>query len=98
MTAITKVGQKYQIVIPKKLREAAKLKIGDFLEVRLGAGARTVIFEPKILVERDTEINKELALALEDVRRGRVIGPFNSAAEMITDLHKRVARHTKKKT
>ena len=33
----------------------------------------------------------------EDVRKGRVIGPFTSAKEMLADLHKRVAQHQKRK-
>ena len=34
-TITAKVGPKYQLVIPKKLRAAAKLKVGDFLKAEL---------------------------------------------------------------
>ena len=50
----------------------------------------------KITLRPKSVIDRELALALADVRKGRVVGPFNSAAELLADLHKRVARQTKR--
>jgi len=46
----------------------------------------------------DVLIDRELALALEDVRKGRMYGPFNSPAEMVQDMKKRVAERKKHRT
>ena len=79
-TIIAKVGPKYQLVIPKQLRAAAKLKVGDFLKAELrGAG---ILLTPVDLLERD------LAAAEADVKAGRVYGPFSSAKALVRSLHR----------
>ena len=40
---------------------------------------------PKTLIEK--EIKKRLAEGLEDIRTGRVTGPFQSAKELVRSLH-----------
>jgi hypothetical protein len=44
-------------------------------------------------------LDRQLEEGLEDVRRGRVSGPYATAKELIADLHKkrdRTARRTKR--
>jgi hypothetical protein len=53
---------------------------------------------PKAVVSRAL-LDKQLEEGLEDVRRGRVSGPYATAEELIADLHKkrdRLIRRTKR--
>lgn len=84
--ATVKIGRSRQVVIPKRIHDELGLKPGDLLEVeRRGT---KVVFTPKQLIDR------ELALALEDFKEGRSIGPFRTAKEAIRAL-RRAARSAK---
>lgn len=39
----TKVGGRYQVVVPKEIREALNLKPGDYLEVKVVDGVVVII-------------------------------------------------------
>lgn len=39
----TKIGERYQVVVPKEIREAFNLKPGDYLEVKIVDGAVVMI-------------------------------------------------------
>jgi len=73
-----KIGVSRQIVIPKKLYDMLGLAPGEYLEVKL-EGSKLVL-TPKQLVE------KRLADGLEDIRAGRVRGPFDDAGKTIKAL------------
>jgi AbrB family looped-hinge helix DNA binding protein len=88
VTTTAKIGPKYQLVIPKPLRTAANLKIGDFLKAELRGDG--ILLTPMALVERD------LAAAEADVKAGRVYGPFSSAKALVRSLH-REAKKLKKR-
>jgi AbrB family looped-hinge helix DNA binding protein len=81
--AIVKIGVSRQVAIPKKLHDRLGLAPGDYLEIAL-EGDR-LILTPKALIE------KRLAEGLEDIREGRVRGPFRSASALLRSL-----RRTKK--
>jgi AbrB family looped-hinge helix DNA binding protein len=83
------VKTKYQVTLPTSVRRQAKLAVGDILEAKVEG--KKITLTPKSLVDQ------EIVLALEDVRKGRVVGPFDSASTMLADLHKRVAQHRKRK-
>ena len=83
------VKTKYQVTLPASVRRQAKLAVGDILEAKVQG--KKITLTPKSLVDR------EFALALEDVRKGRVVGPFDSAGAMLAGLHKRVVQHQKRK-
>ena len=85
---LVKIKQKYQVTLPASIRAQARLKIGDFLEAEVTGTHITLT--PKSVVDR------ELALALDDVRKGRVHGPFDSAKEAIAFLHKGAKRKKQK--
>ena len=87
-TITAKVGPKYQLVIPKRLRSAAKVKVGDFLKAELRGNG--ILLTPVDLLERD------LAAAEADVKAGRVYGPFSSAKAVVRSLH-REAKKLKKR-
>jgi AbrB family looped-hinge helix DNA binding protein len=83
------VKTKYQVTLPTSVRRQAKLAVGDILEAKVEGTKITLT--PKTLVDR------EIALALEEVRKGRVVGPFHSAKALVADLQRRVAREKRKK-
>lgn len=90
-----KVGVSRQVVIPKKVHDELGLSPGDYLEVQLRD--KRLILTPKALVDKDAKmvIEKRLAESIEDIRKGRVYGPFASAKAVIRSLH-REARKLKK--
>jgi AbrB family looped-hinge helix DNA binding protein len=79
-TAAVKIGVSRQVVIPKKIHDQLGLEPGDYLEVEL-EGDR-VILTPKALIE------KRLAESLDDIRKGRVRGPFRSMPALVRSLRK----------
>jgi AbrB family looped-hinge helix DNA binding protein len=80
--AAVKIGISRQVVIPKKIHDELGLTPRDYLEVELREGK--VILTPKALV--DKQIEKRLAGGLEDLKQGRMYGPFDSAKDMIRSL------------
>jgi len=82
----TKVGPKFQVVIPKKLRETAQLKIGDFLTAELQREG--ILLKPAILDERGfkVELEQHLREAEADLKAGRVLGPFDNARDALRAL------------
>ena len=81
------VKTKYQIVIPRAIREQAGVGIGDLLEARVEKGKIT--FAPKSVLDR------HLAEGLEDLKRGRTHGPYKSAKEAIAALEDRAKKRAK---
>ena len=77
---VVKIGVSRQVVIPKKLHDQLGLSPGDYLEVGL-EGDRLVL-TPKALVE------KRLAESLDDIRQGRVHGPFRSVPALLRSLRR----------
>jgi AbrB family looped-hinge helix DNA binding protein len=77
------VKTKFQIVIPRSIREAAGVDIGDLLEAKVEGGKIT--FAPKSVVDR------HLAEGLADLKAGRSHGPYSSAKEAISALESRTA-------
>ncbi len=55
--AISKVGQRRQVVIPKEICEDLGIKEGDFVEVKESKGA--VLIKPKKLVDSDDVLTPE---------------------------------------
>jgi antitoxin MazE len=90
---IGKLGQRRQVVIPKEICEELGLQEGDFLEVTSAEGK--VIIKPKKLVDADDEltptkrvvIDKRLAEAEEDIKAGRVSGPFATVDQLKRHLN-----------
>jgi len=91
MATATKVGHKYQVVIPKRIRDAAGLKVGDYIEADLTREG--ILLRPKMLVDRD--LSDALKEALADATAGRMSKPFKSAGALVRSL-KRPVRHARK--
>lgn len=90
MATVTRIGPKFQVVIPKKIRQAARLRVGDYVEATLTR--QGIVLRPKALVDRDLE--SALEEALEDIRAGRTYGPY-SAKEAVRALHQAMERERK---
>ncbi len=84
--SLVKVREKYQVTLPAAVRRKAGIAVGDLLEAQVKDAKITLI--PKRIVDRD------LALALGDVKKGRVYGPFRSARDAVRSLRNRRKRST----
>ena len=82
--AVVKIKSKFQVTLPSGLRDQIGLDVGDLLEAKVERGRITLT--PKSLIDR------ELAEALEDVRQGRVRGPFKSAEALKKSLRRNARR------
>jgi AbrB family looped-hinge helix DNA binding protein len=95
----------HQIVLPPRIRRKAGFKVGDELEVKAVGGIVTIISKPPANDENEytpkqrRQIDARIAEALDDVKYGRLYGPFDTTEEMIASL-KKTARKTpaRKKT
>src|SRR5438105_14361789 len=95
------VKNKTPLVVPFAVRRRAGLKSGDKLEFKVSGGVITIL--PK-LPSADHEyttaqrriIDLGIAKGLEDIKRGRVHGPFENAEEAIAHLKAHVRRRKKK--
>ena len=86
--AIVTVKNKYQVVIPLRVREQIGVAIGDVLEAKAVKGK--IVFEPKSIVDRG------IAEGLEDIRKGRVHGPYRSVPEAMKAFQERTAKLSKR--
>jgi AbrB family looped-hinge helix DNA binding protein len=78
--SIVRVKNKYQVVIPERLREEIGIEVGDVLEAKVERGKIT--FTPKSLVDRG------IAESLEEFKKGRSFGPCHTYDEFVASLHK----------
>lgn len=81
--AVVKVKSHYQVTLPPQIRAKARVAVGDLFEAKVEG--RTITLVPKRMIDR------ELALALNEVKRGRVKGPFLTAQATIRALRRRMA-------
>ena len=92
--ALTKVGPKYQVTIPKAARESLGLQVGDLVEAEV-VGHR-ILLRPKVVVDRDPDLTKDIEEAEADVKTGRVLGPFDSATAALRALKRQSRAHARK--
>jgi AbrB family looped-hinge helix DNA binding protein len=78
------VGASRQVAIPKKIHEALHFRAGDYLEIELRNG--TLVPTPKALVDKHLE--ERISEALDDIKKGRVHGPFQSTKELVRSLRR----------
>ena len=102
MTIIVK--NKTPIVVPASVRRRAGLKSGDRLEFRVSGGVITILPKPAVSRGDDKEtpaqrevIDRALAEGLDDIKHGRLQGPFSSHKEFIASLHRESHRLSRKK-
>jgi AbrB family looped-hinge helix DNA binding protein len=87
--AFTKVGPKYQVVIPKEAREAIGIRAGDLVEATVTKEG--IVLRPKEVVDKrlDAKIRKRLEAAEAAAKEGRVLGPFSTAGTAMRALKQR---------
>jgi AbrB family looped-hinge helix DNA binding protein len=91
MTVI--VNSKTDLIVPRSVRRRAGIKAGDKLEFKVSGGVIHIL--PK-LPSADDEyttrqrraIDRALAVGLDDIKKGRLHGPFDTHEEMIEFLHR----------
>ena len=101
---IGKIGQRRQVVIPKDICEDLGLVAGDYVEVQ--QVKNTVVIKPKKVVDANevltpaqkASIDARLAEGMEDIRQGRVHGPFTSVEALRASLHERTQKKNTKRT
>ncbi len=94
------VKNKTPLVVPQAVRRQAGFKSGDQLEFKVSGGTITILpKQPTIHDEYTPEqrriIDRGIAKGLEDIRKGRVHGPFKTADEAIAHLKVHVRRRKK---
>ncbi|MBI3682118.1 MAG: hypothetical protein HY235_17190 [Acidobacteria bacterium] len=75
--------EKTQLVVPPSVQRRARLKAGAQLEFKATPGIITIVSKPPVAIDEYTPeqrriIDARLALADEDVKKGRVYGPFTA--------------------
>ena len=110
MNTTAKIQDKGQVTIPTSVRRQARLSKGDLVNFTFTKGQ--IVITPRVVIDRsqfpsaDDEytpaqrkiIDARLAKSDEDIKRGRVHGPFNTAEEFLTSLHKEVGKPSTKKS
>ena len=88
---LRKIGQSYQVAIPRQLVKRLGLKVNDYLDVRIKS--HLIILEPQVMVPREQayfytpEWQQDERKASEDIRKGRVTKTKN-----LKELFKRLDR------
>ncbi len=88
--ALVKVKNKYQIVIPEDVRKRLNVEVGDMLDVREEDGQ--IIARPVIVVDKSQayfwtpEWQRGEKEADEDIKNGKLSGPFKTADALIKHL------------
>ena len=104
MTALVKIHRKGQMTLPSRLRAALGVVEGDLIEASVQRGK--IVLTPKLVIDRskfptaDDEytpaqrriIDARLAKADDDIKRGRVYGPFNTVEEMAASVEANIKK------
>ncbi len=92
--AISKVGQRRQVVIPKDLCDDLGISEGDFVEVtKTTAG---VLIKPKKLVDRDDVLTPEEAALVRKGERQIARGDFVTLDKIEHDLDNKARKRSRK--
>jgi AbrB family looped-hinge helix DNA binding protein len=94
------VKNKAPLVVPFAVRRRAGLKSGDKLEFKVSGGVITILPKPPTPDDEYTPaqrriIDRDIAKGLEDIKKGRVHGPFENVEKAIAHLKTHVRRRKK---
>jgi hypothetical protein len=97
MTVAIKNNNKTPLVVPPAVRRKAGFQSGEEIEFRTSGGVITIT--PR-MPNADDEytpaerrvIDARLAKSDEDIKAGRVYGPFNTAAEMAASIEENIKK------
>ncbi len=107
--ALVKIQKKGQVTLPTEVRRRLKLSDGDMVEVKISA--TSIIITPQVVIDRSKFPNADeytprqrriidarLDKAEEDIKNGRLYGPFATHEEFIASLHKEAKKLAGRKT
>ncbi len=87
---LVKIQNKYQITLPKTVRNLFGLKVGDYIEIdKCGGG---ILLKPVSVIPKDQryfhtpEWQKKEEQADKDIEKKDIIGPFDNAEDAIAAL------------
>ncbi len=88
---MTTVFKEKELIVPSGIRRQAGIKQGDRLEFKVSGGVITILPTRPTADDEYTPaqrriIDAQLAESEEDIRQGRVYGPFNTAEEMAASI------------
>ncbi len=97
------VRSKTELVVPRSIRRRAGLKTGDKLEFKVSGGVIHIILslpsaDDEYTPEQRRAVDRELTKGLEDIKKGRLRGPFDTHEAMIEFLHDQVKKARKTTT
>ena len=102
MTVAIKNNNKTPLVVPASVRRTAGFKSGQEIEFKASGGVITIL--PKLPADEEytpaqrRTVDRAIAKGLDDIKHGRLEGPFSSHKEFIDSLHKEAGKLGKKKT
>ena len=94
MTVIVKPNA--DLVVPRSVRRRAGIKTGDRLEFKVSGGAINIVRKSPSADDEYTPrqrraVDQALAEGTEDIKKGRLHGPFETHAAMIEFLHRQTS-------
>jgi bifunctional DNA-binding transcriptional regulator/antitoxin component of YhaV-PrlF toxin-antitoxin module len=99
---IVVVNNKTGLVVPPSARRQAGIKYGDQVEFRVAGGVINIIPQPPADHEytpaQRRAVDRALAKGLDDIKRGRLQGPFANHEEFTASLHQEVRKLDTKQT
>jgi bifunctional DNA-binding transcriptional regulator/antitoxin component of YhaV-PrlF toxin-antitoxin module len=75
-----KLGADRELVIPKRIYDKLGFSPGDFVEIT--QQGKTLVLTPQRTSSMKKPFDRDLQEALEDVRAGRMSGPFKTVGEL----------------
>ena len=93
---------KSEITVPKSIRRKAGIKAGDRFEFSVSGRVITIL--PKSPVDEEytpaqrRTVDRAIAKGLDNIKHGRLEGPFSSHKEFIDSLNEEAERVGKKRT
>jgi len=87
---LVKIQNKYQITLPKTVRDSLGLRVGDYIEIDKNGG--NILLRPVSVIPKDERYfhtkdwQKKEAEADNDIKKGSVSGPFDNAKDAIAAL------------
>ena len=91
------VKKKAELVVPPSIQRKARIRAGDQVEFKAIPGIITIVTKPPVADDEYTPkqrqiIDREIAKGLEDIKKGRTYGPFNTVEEMAASIEANIKK------
>jgi AbrB family looped-hinge helix DNA binding protein len=104
MTTLVRIHRKGQMTLPSRLRSAVGVAEGDMVEASIQRGK--IVLTPKLVIDRSKfpnadddytpaqrrEVDRGIAQSMKEYKRGRGVGPFENAEELVASLHRQTGK------